>query len=296
MDELREAGDEITHYLIDHPDLPFDPLPPPRGLPEQLADDVPGIPTDPTTRFGEHSPTRDGTYRGPFLGIQLECTDAERVGGEGLAFVMQSVGVDAAGCAGNGLGYAGASGGYPCERSGIPRSVAVQFDTHHNARTVRHETCIDLDTVSNTCKPGGMKVSESLVFDRQHAVSVYLGGVNEKGTEVATYLLSGRQPSQFDDGNAHEAHIVYRPPVGGESGVLEVAFDGQPHALVSLPLTLPFSHDGFLFPGDAPGFNATASGAPHRAYFGFTASTGEASERHDILRARFCHKLGCATL
>jgi len=34
----------------------------------------------------------------------------------------------------------------------------------------------------------------------------------------------------------------------------------------------------------------------HRAYVGFTASTGEASERHDIRRVSYCHRLGCAVL
>ena len=37
-DELKEAGDEATHYLIDDPSLPFEPLPPPKGVPEALAE------------------------------------------------------------------------------------------------------------------------------------------------------------------------------------------------------------------------------------------------------------------
>lgn len=34
----------------------------------------------------------------------------------------------------------------------------------------------------------------------------------------------------------------------------------------------------------------------HRAYVGFTAATGEASEQHDIRRVSFCHRLGCSVL
>ena len=60
------------------------------------------------------SPWGDRMSR-PWIGKQLGCRDgAQRVGGEGFTFVMQTAGLDAAGCAGTGVGYAGAKG---CSRA-----------------------------------------------------------------------------------------------------------------------------------------------------------------------------------
>ena len=45
-----------------------------------------------------------------------------------------------------------------------------------------------------------------------------------------------------------------------------------------------------------PGTTSSSADGAHRAYVGFTASTGEASEKHDILSFSYCHTLGCAAL
>lgn len=295
IEELKAKGQDITHYLIDHPSLPFEQLPPPRGMPPQLAGSNPGVPVNPSTRYGEHSRTATGA-RGPYLGLKLGCPPGvERVGGEGFAFVMQSVGLDAAGCAGTGVGYAGATG---CARSGLARSLAIQFDTHHNARTVRRETCIDTNSETGKCQPGALKVTESLTYDRQHAVSVFLGGDNGAGKANVTYLLSHNVQShirRFDRGEVHRVRIVYNPPLlGGDArGRLELYLDSTRWVTFSLPITLPHVDIG----GDAhPGTVSEDADGVRRTYVGFTASTGEASEWHDILDFSFCHKLGCAVL
>lgn len=306
FDDLKAAGDEMTHYLIDDPSLPFEQLPPPQGVPLQLADEV-GIPADPTVRYGVLSMLRSGQVRAPFLGRELRCpTDAERIGGEGFAFVLQSSGLDAAGCAGSGLGYAAAPN---CTRGGIDRSLAIQFDTHHNARTVRSETCIDYDSKAKRCRPGALKVVESVRFDRQHAVSVFVGGVNGKETELLSYLLERIRPTRLDDGQVHSVRVLYQPPPsgassGGVQGRLELTFDGSREVVFSLPITLPHVHEGEQHPGIVSSVGdgvsgldpASAVGSPGRAYVGFTASTGEASELHDIISASYCHKLGCSEL
>ena len=110
--------------------------------------------------------------------------------------------------------------------------------------------------------------------------------------------------------------MVYSPPVGGISvaseetgptvggehlGRLEITLDDQGRVAISLPITLPHSLSGEEHPGALPlaTGNATSGGGSstaRRAYFGFTASTGEASEKHDILSAAFCHRVGCAAL
>ena len=77
------------------------------------------------------------------------------------------------------------------------------------------------------------------------------------------------------------------PAEGMAEGRLEVRLDGQRHAALSLALTLGAASPGVV------GHDAAGAGT---AYVGFTASTGEASERHDIRAFSYCHKLGCAVL
>ena len=93
-----------------------------------------------------------------------------------------------------------------------------------------------------------------------------------------------------------ELRLVNELP-GKDEGRLSLTFDRLPRASLSVPLTLPLTRNGALVPGDiGDAADVNDSSAFPRAYMGFTASTSEASERHDILRARFCHNLGCAAL
>ena len=306
FEELHEARAATTHYLIDDPTLPFEPLPPPQGVPAQLAK-VLGKEPSPTARYGVLGKLASGIHA-PFLPRRnLGCPEGvERVGGEGFAFVLQGEGLNAAGCAGTGVGHAAAAG---CTDGGIASSLAVQFDTHHNARTVREEHCVDADAESGGCKPGALKVVESLQYDRMHAVSIFAGGINVEGSALITTLLGRYPPTRLDDGLEHEVRLTYLPAVDGEpEGRLDLYFDGSRHTALSLPLSLPMAHNGALLPvggaGGAANNTQTSAGAsagdavaaPAVAYVGFTASTGEASERHDILRASYCHMSGCAAV
>ena len=144
------------------------------------------------------------------------------------------------------------------------------------------------------CKPGALKVVESFVSDRQHAVSVFVGGNNSKGSALATYLLGRYHPMRLDDAVEHEVHITYTPPPHSDhDGRLSIYFDRARHPSLTLPITLPYVLDGTQRPADVLG---AAAGGAAAAYVGFTASTGEASERHDIRRLSYCHLSGCAAV
>ena len=99
--------------------------------------------------------------------------------------------------------------------------------------------------------------------------------------------------------------LSYTPPTGIEGGEtagrLDLRFDGLARPAFSMPLTLPYVANGRPHPGNVMSYNETQDtvpmfDGPQRAYVGFTAATGEASAKHDILSARFCHKAGCSAM
>lgn len=265
------------------------------------------MPVNPDARLGYHTPTADGKFRAPFVGQQLRCEgSAGRKGGEGFAFVLQAMGTEVAGCEGRGVGYASTTW-QECERGGIHRSVAVQFDTHHHARTVKHETCVEFNTKTKECLPGAKKITERLEYERQHSVAVFVNGINTQKEALVIVYLDRYEPRRLDDGKVHQATIQYSPAAAGFEGRLTLTFDpGRPEnggarldrPTFVVPITLPFTRDGEELPGsvESIGNGTMPFVGPHRAYVGFTASTGEASEKHDILSASFCHKLGCAEM
>ncbi len=293
---LRAAGDAEINYLIDDPSLPFDPLPPPRGVPQQLAEEL-DRPADDGARYGTFDQIPGTGIHAPFIprrlvGPDLVCPpDAPRIGGDGFAFVLQSAGVDAAGCAGTGLGYA--SNGSSCTAR-LNNSLAVQFDVHRHARIIVTEKCIDTEPGTYICRPGALQRHEEVVYDRDHAVSVYVGGSNAlDGEALNTHLLGKWHNFRFDDGEPHEARVVYWPPKGSlEHGRFEVYLYGGPqegdrHPTITIPLTLD---------GSVPGILGASTGGAGTAYVGITAATGQASQRHDVRSFSYCHKLGCSVL
>ena len=107
------------------------------------------------------------------------------------------------------------------------------------------------------------------MYDRENSVGVFVDGHNAEGEEIGLHLLDYFDALRFDDGKPHQVDVSFTPatPIGR----IEVRFDGSPHATLSVPISLD--------PGDA--------------YVGFTASTGLASEKHDIRDFSFCQKPGC---
>ena len=88
-------------------------------------------------------------------------------------------------------------------------------------------------------------------------------------------------------------HELVRVHLGDHDGRLSIYFDRARHPSLTLPITLPYVLDGTQRPADVLG---AAAGGAAAAYVGFTASTGEASERHDIRRLSYCHLSGCAAV
>ena len=204
------------------------------------------------------------------------------IGGEGFAFVLQSNGLDAAGCAGTGVGYAQAPQ-QGCTRN-INSSVTIQFDVHSNLRWEKRTVCRD-STPTGACSPGASKTTWALESDSEYAMSVYLGGLNGQRRAVMTYVLEPYERTRFDDGNVHDVRVEYLPPPGlSAQGRLNVFLDGSSHVALSLPIAL-----NHTLPGSTAQGNNTA-------YVGFTASTGNTSERHDIISFSYCHLLGCAAV
>lgn len=285
MTELRDVGLATTNWLADHHSLPFAPLDPPEGVPVELAGAA-GLAGDPTVRFGEFSELLYSRLRAPFEpalpgrvgdrvgdpGRQFACGAANpRVGGDGLAFVVQWEGPGAAGCSGTGVGYARGRGPAECPRS-ISRSVAVQLDVNHNLRVERQSTCRQRDPLTGGCAHYEHK--DKLMRDRRNAVGIFRDGDNGVGAELGIKLLGGYDGVRFDDGEVHGVTVTYTP--GRPAGVLAVHLDDDPSPALAVPFSLPRNLG--------------------EAYVGFTAGTGFASERHDIHSFSFCQRPGCAVV
>lgn len=131
------------------------------------------------------------------------------------------------------------------------------------------------------------QVYESLAYERENAVGVFTSGRNLLGDELGLTLLSYYDAIRFDDGSVQEAEVSYTPPLadavghvnGNAQGTLEVRLGRSTSAALSVPLTL-----GQLRPDG------------RAATVGFTASTGLASERHDLLSFSLCQGVGCSTI
>lgn len=199
-------------------------------------------------------------------------------GGDGFAFVLQAQSPTAMGRGGNGLGY-----------SGIPGSVAVEFDTHY---------------------------SDSLLDPWENHVSVHVSPSTTG--RVRSHHASGlghafENVPDLTDG-VHEARVVYEPALR-EQDVLSDAFVGDAPAAATLlasqhrglgPLSqgedirgksllgrglgsLSVFMDGaakpsLIVPLDIESVLATDNG---RAWVGFTAATGaDVWQVHDILEWR----------
>lgn len=194
-------------------------------------------------------------------------------GGDGFAFVIQGIGTDALGLGGAQLGY-----------GGLGNSLAVDFDTWFNA-------------------DGG-----DLLGDH---VSVRSMGpdpaVPNSATDPASRLSVSR-PAELADGHVHEVMIRYYREVqyqyldaasatpnltpylkdfdeGRRLGMLVIWLDGGIAAdkpLLAIPLNLASV--------------LSLSGAmEEQAHLGFTAATGSAWEKHDVLSWFFCEADICAS-
>lgn len=127
-------------------------------------------------------------------------------GADGFTFIIQDSSSSALGSAGGGLGYAG-----------IPRSLAVEFDTWYNT-----------------------EFSDD--FNSNH-VAVHTRWRNPNSETQVARLGVANVPFDLEDGQVHTATIAYNG-----SGQLSISLDGVP------TLTVNFNHNDYLQILDSSGF------------------------------------------
>gem|GEM_PF-3329541 len=163
------------------------------------------------------------------------------IGADGLAFVLRNTLVDPV------QGYGGAGLGY----EGIPKSLAVEFDTWWNDPALRG--------FENRNDPNGNHISvQTLGTAPNSADHLY-----SRGSTTAIPNLS--------DGNVHTVTITYVPGPPGKPGTMRIFLDNPvtPVLEVAMDISTILSLDD------------------GSAFVGFVASTGSSWENHDILRWSF---------
>jgi hypothetical protein len=167
---------------------------------------------------------------------------------DGLAFVIQNSGPKALGSEGSGLGY----GVSADDEEGIPRSLAIEFDTFN-----LKDLAPDQD--DGFGDPNGNHISvHSRGAEPNHVDEAYSLG---KATEGLPNLK---------DGKPHTVKVSYLP------GSLKVYVDSMEKPVLTVMLKLDsFSGKEFR--------DASVLDAEGKAWVGFTAGTGSLTENHDIL-------------
>ncbi len=122
----------------------------------------------------------------------FKITDVARGGGDGLAFVIQNHDIAAIGQNGGAIGYAG-----------IPKSVAIEFDTWPNYGD-----------------PNG------------NHLAVHTAGINANNSGRESQLGFATLPFPLDDGNPHIVKIVYR------SHQLQIFVDSLDHPILTLSISI----------------------------------------------------------
>ena len=187
------------------------------------------------------------------------------VGGEGIALVVHNdpAGLEAAGCAGVGVGYAWDASHYATCLERIRSSVALQLSPHFN--------------VSEGVRSGPHVASGEPGFITWGAideVGVYVGGENRAPIVTSSFATGGRE-ARLIDGQPHHVRVVYT------HGRLQVSIDGERTPFLVVPVDLA-----------AVG----AMDARGKAWVGFTAATGISSIDADLLSFSYCQHPGCGAM
>jgi len=169
---------------------------------------------------------------------------------DGIAFVIQNSALTALGPDGCGIGFGGSA--YCTPGSGIPNSLAVEFNTFNNGTGVDPSNS---DVTIQNCSGTGANSVDSTCRIKY----------NDLTTLSPAITLA--------DGNIHSVTITYAPPLSGTGpGTLDVLLDNID-----------------LFPNGALTFDITTIGLASggTAYVGFTAATGGGDDNQDILSWTF---------
>lgn len=154
-------------------------------------------------------------------------------GGDGFAFVIQNNGTASLGNSGLGLGY-----------QGIPKSVAVEFDTYQNGAHL-----FELPNLHD--------VSD-------HEIAIHTKGLSPNSADETNAIPPGPVSTSIDfqkDRIDHTVKIVYT------FGVLEVFLDDLSNPVLAAAVNL----------------KSELAASDGMALVGFTAGTGQKTENHDIL-------------
>jgi glucose/arabinose dehydrogenase len=130
----------------------------------------------------------------------------------------------------------------------VTNSLAVEFDTHQTGSCVAG----DVNDIND------------------NHISIHTLGAAPNSVSEAASIGSAAGIPNMSDGAVHTVKIEYTPPVGGGPGAMMVYLDDLTTPRITAPVDL-----------STIGLNSG------RAWVGFTAATGGAAERHDILSWSF---------
>jgi hypothetical protein len=179
---------------------------------------------------------------------------------DGIAFVIQNSALTALGPNGCGIGFGGSA--YCTPGSGIPNSLAVEFNTFNNG-------------------PGVDPSSNDVAI--QNCSGTGANSVDQSCSLAFNDLTLLSPPINMADGNVHTVTINYSGPT---TTLLDVILDG----IDLFPKTVANPSGGVLFN------MATIGLASGNAWVGFTAATGGGDDNQDILSWTFTPGAQSATL
>jgi len=199
--------------------------------------------------------------------------------GDGFAFVIHSNdNPDQLGCGGKGLGFASDSSLTTC--AGVANSLAVEFDTWHNK---------DLKDI-NARGVGTSEVNATTVTTFSYVHTAFFSNGELPNTNSHTTQLAGTPAIPvINDGNWHSARVVYIPGTTVSApGRLFLYIDDMQSFVLTSPVRLTRS--------GACGFANTdrcVLDTFGNAFMGFTASSGDTGQNHDVSKWLFCDEPGC---
>ena len=192
-----------------------------------------------------------------------------KIGGEGFTFIVHNDpnGLDAHGCGAKGLGFAHNSDASCLDR--IVNSVAIEFDSFFNVRTVKLQEDIH-----------SIHASTLVEYDYQAVIAGFQDGLNNHTHEALGFFFTKSLPTNYliNDQRVHQATITYESThvyKGEKWGSFHVGLDGIDRVMsFEVNMERVIDEDG-------------------KSYIGFTGSTGVGSEKIDLLSWRVCNGGPC---